>query len=517
MTGSPIGLAATPPRRVALRARRGGGPAGARIRLPMVGWPVLLGVLGTAVAAAGSWIPSLWGDEVATLLSAERPLPSLAVELAHVDAVHGAWYLVMHVWIRLFGTSAFSLRFPSALAAGAAVAAVTWVARRWASPTAGIVAGILCAVVPRLTWDGEEARSYAASAALAAWLALALLEALARGGRSRGWWVAYGVLLAAGVTVFVYLALLVAAHALALVLVARRRRVLVPWAIASGSALAACLPLLVLAWTQREQVAYLATRHEVTPQTVLVTAWFGQTPFAVVGWVLVVAGLGVTAVRLARRAAPRPRALVVAACWLLVPSTLLIGASPLVGGFTARYLAFCAPATALLAAAALDLLARGRRRVLALATAAVVALSAGPWLAERGPYAMDDSDWAVVSRQLTARAQPGDAVVFDESSPESERPRLGLRAYPVPVPLVDPTLASPYWRNATTWRDRSMSVARAAALGRFDGVRTVWLVEHAGGGRWDTDGITALERLGFQPSFRLDDPSSMVLRMRRGD
>ena len=82
------------------------------------------------LCAAASWIPSLWGDEAATLLSAKRPLGSLLGMLTHVDAVHGLYYLVMHGWIRLAGESPFALRLPSALAVGAAVAAVTLIAGR---------------------------------------------------------------------------------------------------------------------------------------------------------------------------------------------------------------------------------------------------------------------------------------------------------------------------------------------------------------------------------------------------
>src|SRR6185312_5693405 len=71
---------------------------------------VSLGLITTVIVAIGSWIPSLWGDEAASVLSAERPLPSLFRMLGHVDAVHGTYYFLLHFWVALFGASPFSVR-----------------------------------------------------------------------------------------------------------------------------------------------------------------------------------------------------------------------------------------------------------------------------------------------------------------------------------------------------------------------------------------------------------------------
>src|SRR5450432_27004 len=53
----------------------------------------LLGMAGMLVSFAGSWNPSFWGDEAASIMSAERPLSTLWAELSHIDAVHGLYYL----------------------------------------------------------------------------------------------------------------------------------------------------------------------------------------------------------------------------------------------------------------------------------------------------------------------------------------------------------------------------------------------------------------------------------------
>lgn len=475
-----------------------------------------VGLVAVAISAVGSWVPSLWGDEAASLLSAERPISSLLVEVAHVDAVHGTYYLFLHGWIRVFGTSPFAIRFPSALAVGACAAAVVLVGTRMRSLPVGVAAGVICAVLPRMTYAGEEARSYAFSAAIAAWLTLLLIAAVTRPGRSRAPWIGYGILLAVGVYVFLYLALLGVAHGVALLIAARRRRVLASFAIAAGSAAILSLPLVVAGAFEKGQIAFLAGRAEVTPQSVLVSTWFGHMPFAVLGWVLLVAGLAIALLPWLRRrgrATRRPMDLLLSA-WLLVPAVVLIGTSPVLAGFTARYLALCTPAVALLMTLPLAALVRCWRPALATGTVVVAATALGPWMAERGPYAMNQSDWAVVSADLQQVARAGDAVVFDEAVRPSRRPRLALRAYPIPVPLKDPTLRTPFWRS-DTWHDETVPVATAAARGRFDGVDRVWVVEYATATTADRYGIADLQRLGYRRGAELRTHRSRIIEFAR--
>ena len=104
-------------------------------------------------------------DEAASLLSAQRSFDSLFTMLGHVDAVHGLYYVLLHLWIGVAGTSPFAIRLPSAVATGLAAAAVAWMCGRLGSRRLALLAGIVAAVLPRLTFAGEEARSYATDAA----------------------------------------------------------------------------------------------------------------------------------------------------------------------------------------------------------------------------------------------------------------------------------------------------------------------------------------------------------------
>lgn len=83
---------------------------------------LLLGVVGAVVGFAGSWIPSYWGDEAASVMSASRTWPSLFAVLGNVDGVHGLYYGLLHVWVHVFGTSEAATRAPSAIAVGFMVA-----------------------------------------------------------------------------------------------------------------------------------------------------------------------------------------------------------------------------------------------------------------------------------------------------------------------------------------------------------------------------------------------------------
>ncbi len=468
----------------------------------------LFGLAGVVVAAWGSWTPSLWGDEVTSLMSAERPLPSLFSMLRHVDAVHGTYYFGLHWWVAVFGPSPFSIRFPSAIAVGLTVAAVVVVATRLGSPRLGVVAGTVCLLLPRVTYMGEEARSFAFSAAIVAWLTVILLELLRRDPASVWLWVGYGALLALGIYVFLYVALFALVHAVILVTARAPRATLVRWATTVGIAAATAVPLVVFAVLERKQISYLATHDQLSPDTVFSSLWFGAPWFAAAAWALIVVAI-VDAIRMRVRrtraglradlvsATRMPSLVSTASAWLFLPTLVLVLGSAVVPAFTARYVSFCAPAAAILVACGIDALARGRRWVDAVALVALAALAAPIYFGQRTPYAKNDSDWSVISGAIGSHAVAGDAVVFDEGAHPSKKPRLAMHAYPAGfVNTRDVTLDVPYAAN-NGWADRAYSVGHAAALGRFDGIRRVWLIEYANG-KPDKYGTGDLERLGFE-------------------
>ena len=502
-----------------------------------------VGAFGAVVAMAGSWNPSLWSDEVASLTSAQRSFPSLFEMLGHVDAVHGAYYVLLHFWVGTAGTSAFVLRLPSALAAGLAVAAVVLIVSKLSTIRLAVLAGLVCSVLPRMTSIGEDARSYALSAAVAAWLTYLLLVILERGFQPGGvapqgpvqrrvaprtLWILYGALMAAGILLFLYLALVAAAHLIVIWRAHRGASVFSAWGTATGCALLAAFPLAILAIGERAQIRYLSATPQVSARSLIVGLWFGDWPVAVISWVLI--GIAIVAaiwsagsssrrMRVAGIAIPnRPSIEFIATSWLLVPSALMIGGQFLYPAFTARYLSFCAPAAAILIACGIGRIWRWRRPFGVLAIATFVGLVAPVYVAQRGPYAKNGADLAEISAAMKAEASPGDAVVFDRSVPISKKPRLALRAYPAGFAgLEDVTLKTPYYRN-TSWLDVTYSIAQAAAIGRFDDVNNVWLIDYRSGDHRDRYGIADLQRLGYiERTIHVETPHSVIYEFSKHD
>jgi mannosyltransferase len=489
----------------------------------------LLGVAGTLISLMGSWIPSLWGDEAASLMASTRPLPSLFSMLDHVDAVHGTYYLGLHFWIEAFGASPFALRLPSALAVGATVAAVVLVAGRLSTRSVAIVAGVICCVLPRVTYMGEEARSFAFSAAIAAWLTVLLIEVLRRPRPPLLLWVTYGLLLTLGIYVFLYLVLFVLVHALILARAHLPWTFLRAWLFTTAGALLLASPLFVLAYLERAQIAYLGGESEVSFSTLTVGLWFGSDWLAVVAWLLIAVALGV---RLRAwwgtrrsdahtdpgsdrgtgpaRLTPLPSLEFVAVCWLVVPTTVLVLMQLVFAGFTARYSSDSAPAAALLMSCGLVWIARDRRWWIVVGTALIVALAVPVYLQQRGPYAKNDSDWAEISAVMQHHAVAGDAVVFDETARPSRRPRLAMHTYPAGfVGLRDVTLDVPAV-DTDTWYDRAYPIDTAISLGRLEGVDRVWLIEYSEPGHTDSYGVDALTRAGFTASDQIRTHRSVI-------
>lgn len=519
-------------------------PASARVtadprRLGL--WAGLLGLFGVAASAAGSWIPSLWGDEAASLMSATRPLSSLWHMLSYVDAVHGLYYVGLHAWIDVFGPSAFSIRFPSALAIGVCTAAVVWLCGRFERTWFAVVAGVFTALEPRLIFAGEEARSYAIGAAFAAVLLVLLVEIARRPGRAVRWWVGYAAVLTVAVWTFLYFALMVFAALAVVLLSPELRRRWRAWALSTGIALLLCTPLAWFGFLQRRQIAFLAVRESVTPEVVLKNMWFQEWWFTAIAWALILVAVVVFVreVVLIRRGGgrlwrtPGVRLEVVALSWMIVPMGLLLAVTPFMAVYTARYGTFSAPGVAIVMALGVRALARigdrsgggtdargwaGSRRgawFAGIAIAAVVIAAVPVAVLQRGPYAKNQSDWNDISAFISANAEPGDGIVFDDGARPSQRTRLAKATDPAAFRnTADLLLKTPY-QKSYTWYDQTYGIPRAAGMGRFDGVERVWVVELRFDGVVDSWGLSDLRELGYRETARHDGAGSVILLYER--
>src|ERR1700749_693059 len=152
--------------------RRRGALRGDQLTLPRAMLdPLIVGVLAAAVSLGGAGRPSFWYDEAATIsASYSRSLGQLWQMLRNVDAVHGLYYLLMHGCFQIFPPTEFWSRAPSGLAVGGAAAGLVVLGKQFSSRTAAVASGVVCAILPRTTWAGIEARPYALSLMTAVWL-----------------------------------------------------------------------------------------------------------------------------------------------------------------------------------------------------------------------------------------------------------------------------------------------------------------------------------------------------------
>jgi mannosyltransferase len=481
---------------------------------------VAFAIAAAGLSVAGSWIPSFWGDEAASLMSAQRPLPSLFTMLGNVDAVHGTYYLLLHFWIDAFGASPFSARLPSALAVGVAVAGTVVLAGRLAGTRAALFAGVVAMLLPRLTSVGTETRSFAFTAALAIWLTVLLVQ-LVGPGRRHGGWALYTLLVAASAYLFLFSLLIPLAHALALAYAPATRRMLRAWlaSMAAGTVLAA--PILVWGFLERNQISYLSHRSAASWYPVVVGQWFGNPVYAAMVLVLLVAAAAIAVfqwnargrrTRVLGHAGPaRLNIVVLAGAVAFVPPAVLLIANIFGAVYTNRYLAMSAPAVAVLIGFLLSRIPRAWGIVALLA----LTLSAIPsYLQQRTPFAKNDSDWAQVAEIVGSRATTGDAVVFDDATRPSLRLRLALHTYPRAFAgLNDITLNVPYAEN-TWWWDKTYKVKTVAD--RFKAVNRVWLLEYRPAGQPpDTYGLADLRALGFDVAATYPGHRSVVYDLTR--
>jgi mannosyltransferase len=474
----------------------------------------VVGGLAMVVTWLGSWNPSYWGDEAATVVSANRPIGVLLAELGNIDAVHGLYYLAMHFWIGLFGASELSTRAPSAIAVGLLVAGTVVLGARLAGLRFGLLAGIVCAILPRTTFLATEARSYAIGTAIAVWITVSFVGLLRRRETRLRSWLVLGALVGLASYLFLYLALLAAVFGVVLLTSTSNRRHLGRWIRSLVVTGVVAAPIVLLAYLERGQVAFLAVRGYATPGNVILSQWFGDLKVGgnllvpTLGWALILLGTVLVIVRTARRS---PTAVLenrtsdrdtvrLGVAWLVIPTAVLLAGNAWVSPmYNVRYLSFSTPAVALLIAVGLvaagrlaargvlrlrdlrtgDRAAVGRRATIAVAAILLLALGGASlpgFLAQRGPYAKNGgSDWRQVADYIQANASAGDAVIFDPTTKPSKRPELAYRMYPQQFAAVDAVaVQTPYFERAHLW-----DVVAPLAEVRSDLARStsVWALE----------------------------------------
>jgi mannosyltransferase len=429
-------------------------------------------VPGLVMLALGLWgldRGSMWQDEEVTLEVSRRTLGQILAMIHHVDAVHAAYYLGMHVWM-LPGGGEVWLRVPSLLASTASAGLVavlgTWLGGRGV----GLIAGLLFCAAPLVSFYAQEGRSYAlvTTAVLAG--TCCLVRAV-RGG-SRGWWIGYAVAMVAAVVLHEFAVLALAAHGLTLLLGRAPAGVWWRWAAGAAACGLAVLPLALASAAQSGQVAWLRRPTAGTVWT-LAELFLGSTPAVLVPVAVLVA------VGLATRTGPgTPGLAAVAGPLLLLPPALLLLVSQVRPLYHERYVLYALAGVPLLAAQGLQWLCgrvtwpHARVWVPAVVVLAVVAGQLGQQLHVR-TVASRSNDLAGAAAVVRHGARPGDGVLFLPS-----RYRAAALGYPDAfVAVHDVALAqTPVQAANLRGVDKSRRQTRKALLASS----RVWVVGRPG-------------------------------------
>jgi hypothetical protein len=123
-------------------------------------WALLGGLVTAGVVTRFVAPPELWLDEAQSVAIAHLPLPDLFDALEQ-DGSPPLYYLLLHVWTALFGTSATAVRSLSGVISVLTLPLAWYVARRLAGRRAAAALVVLLATSPFLIRYASETRMYA--------------------------------------------------------------------------------------------------------------------------------------------------------------------------------------------------------------------------------------------------------------------------------------------------------------------------------------------------------------------
>jgi mannosyltransferase len=446
---------------------------GVRMRVPSQAVdPWIAGFAATTVGAAWSWRPSFWFDEAATIAAADRSEVDILRLVLNFDAVHGLYYLAMHMWFWLVPINEFTARLPSAVAVGVAAAGMVVLARLIADRQTACAAAAAFTILPSTLWSAVEARSYALTAALAVWLTVVLVIAATR--RSAGLWGLYAVLFALAIVTFIYLSALFAAHVATLLALRQPRRTLIGLICAAGAGLVLASPVIALSVSQRkQQLSWISEMRTNYPRAVLLDQWFAGSWMSAAACAIVVAcGMGVLLAT--KRDAAWP--LAVAVPWFVVPSAGLLAYSAMYENiYLARHLTFTTPGVALLLGVCVTAITAHRIRITVVVLAVLALASLNAFVAQRKTEAKPGGgDYSAIADVVAAQAKPGDCVTFDTKPYEPLR--AAAVAYPDAFAHLNDIAAgvSGAYRAQLFARDLPLDSAQVAA--RLRGCSRLWAV-----------------------------------------
>jgi len=355
---------------------------------------------------------NIWLDESVSWDTGKRPLPAL-LEQVRGDIHPPGYYVLIHDWMAVAGTSPTALRMMSVLFMLIALYAAWRLARRWLPPGPMAIALLWIAISPHLVAYAQEARMYAAVTAMVMlalvayrlWAESAYASILAL--------VAFVMCMSTALYLHYFTALVIAALWLHVLIVGHRRKrlpgpvpvsaigIVVRWAVANLAIVVLYLPWAATAhaqitrgqpWRQAVTIANLPYQARVFIQETILGPHYGVWMLITIGAVLAVAVVvigwvlfGVSLVR--RRAVESDLFLFLVT---LAPIAAGLALMPISGQMQlSRYLVYTSPLLILGAAYGLT---SALPRAIATVTLVAGALGALTWLGAYFGDTVKDTD-----------------------------------------------------------------------------------------------------------------------------
>jgi hypothetical protein len=406
---------------------------------------ILLLAIGLRLYRLGA--QSLWYDETVSTYLAGQSIPDLIAHTAG-DIHPPGYYLMLHVWTRIAGSSDWAAAFPSLFFGVLLVGLAYWLAARLLHPNVGLIAALLVAVSPYNLWYSQEVRMYTLGAVLAMGVLgtvfLVLPVGSEEGQERRSNWphlLVYAVLAASGLWVLYYFAFFLLAINLMVgvwwVLEWRRGhtswRWLGGWTLAQFAVLLLYAPWLPVAWRQATSPPVPPWRGFTGLGDLLLQSWsalsLGQSVDPVQWWpalvlfaVLFGAGLLYGVERRARdrtrleslhQSPAKPMAVPFLAGSLVLPVLLIYLASTITPLYHVRYVFTYSTPFYIILGAGLVWLWHRWRPALWLGLVAIVALASTSIYAYHTGVQYAADDHRAAARYLADRWRPGDAILVD--------------------------------------------------------------------------------------------------------
>lgn len=372
-----------------------------------------------AIVAGGTWLrvwgleaEGLWADEAFVVALSRLDLGGLFRLATAADTHPPLHALLLHEWVRLFGTSEVAVRSLSVLFGVAGVGLIARLGARLLGEEAGLQAALLLATSPYHVYYSQETRGYTLLVllAIASWDALvARMPGAADGTQARGPGLAYVLVTTLMMYAQPYAVFILLAQNL-YVLAAYRTNLPALWPWLRAQLLVAALfapwvPILA-GQAARAQSGFWIGRPGASHLLVTFVQYAGSIPAAIVLGALVAVAL----VPVAKGAPPFRGAGLLLGLWLtlphLVPFVVSQFAKPM---YLARAAIASLPALLLLAVIPLRSTSRVFSRALVAGLAALSVFSLWPY---RAHGARDQ--WRETAAYVAARAAPGDLVAIDD-------------------------------------------------------------------------------------------------------